>query len=71
MTAPIDDTVYAVTCDCGYFGMREDCRRGRCPNCQQRVKRERREDENKDDPMGGPVAVVEVSISVDGCGGTG
>jgi len=61
MTAPVDpDTVYAVVCDCGWFGDRWDCRRGMCPNCHQRVKRERREDEKEADSMGDPVAVVEL-----------
>ena len=32
---------YAVRCDCGFFGMRRDCRQGECPNCGDRVKRER------------------------------
>lgn len=33
------DCVYPVVCDCGWFGMREDCRRGMCPNCGDRVTR--------------------------------
>ena len=29
------------TCDCGWFGPREDCRRGMCPNCGGRDRREK------------------------------
>jgi len=29
--------------DCGWFGMSDDCRRGECPNCGDRVRKERRE----------------------------
>jgi hypothetical protein len=36
-SSPVD---YPVTCDCGFFGMRFDCRRGECPNCKARVTRE-------------------------------
>jgi hypothetical protein len=32
--------VYPVSCDCGWFGMREDCRRGACPSCGDRVRRD-------------------------------
>jgi len=31
---------YPIACSCGFFGMRLDCRRGECPNCGERVKRE-------------------------------
>ena len=38
-----EDAAYPVVCDCGYFGMREDCSHGECPNCGGRVKREKAE----------------------------
>ena len=42
MTPDLSDAVYCVYCpSCGWFGMREDCRRGECPNCGLRVKKEK------------------------------
>lgn len=38
-----DDLIYPVRCDCGWFGMSDDTRYMRCPNCGERVKREREE----------------------------
>lgn len=35
--------VYPVRCGCGWFGMREDCSHGACPNCGGRVRREKEE----------------------------
>jgi hypothetical protein len=32
---------YPVVCDCGWFGFRFDCLRGLCPNCGDRVRREK------------------------------
>jgi hypothetical protein len=33
-----NDCVYMADCvSCGWFGMREDCLRGMCPNCGDRV----------------------------------
>jgi hypothetical protein len=43
-----DDLIYSVTCDCGWFGMRDDCRKGRCPNCGDKVKRETYNESNKE-----------------------
>lgn len=42
-----DDWPYAVHCDCGWFGMSDDCRHNECPNCGRRVVRDRTE---TDDP---------------------
>jgi hypothetical protein len=33
------ECIYDVTCDCGFVGMREDCFRGFCPNCGDRIRR--------------------------------
>jgi radical SAM protein with 4Fe4S-binding SPASM domain len=33
--------IYPVRCDCGYIGMRDDCKQGECPNCGKRVMREK------------------------------
>ena len=37
---PIDTEIYAVFCQCGWFGMSDDCQYGRCPSCGGRVQRE-------------------------------
>ncbi len=59
MTAPVDpDTIYAVVCECGWFGMNDDCKYGRCPDCGDRVKRERRVNEKESNSMGDSVAVA-------------
>ncbi len=59
MTAPVEDTVYAVVCpSCGWVGMSDTCKYGRCPWCGDRVKRERRVNEKETDSMGDPVAVA-------------
>ena len=37
-----EDAIYQVKCDCGWFGMREDCSKyGTCPNCGDRVRRDK------------------------------
>lgn len=41
MADSIDDSIYPVKCDCGYFGMSDDCLRGRCPNCRDIVKKDK------------------------------
>jgi hypothetical protein len=38
----------SVRCDCGYFGPREDCPRGTCPNCGDRVMRVKSNEEGKE-----------------------
>jgi hypothetical protein len=30
----------SVRCDCGWFGMSDNCRYNRCPNCGQRVTKD-------------------------------
>ncbi len=46
MTAPVEDTVYAVVCpSCDWTGMSDDVNYGHCPWCGGRVKRERRGNE--------------------------
>lgn len=37
----LDDYIFPVYCDCGWFGMSDDCKYGRCPNCGDRVRREK------------------------------
>ncbi len=35
------ETVFAVRCGgCGYIGMSDECLRGECPACGERVKRD-------------------------------
>lgn len=35
-----EDVIFDVVCDCGYFGVRDDCYGGWCPNnCGERVRR--------------------------------
>lgn len=35
------ESIYPVNCKCcGWFGMSDDCRYGRCPDCRERVTRE-------------------------------
>ena len=41
-----DDCIYAVSCGCGWFGMRDDCLQGRCPNCGDRPNRDKTEVRN-------------------------
>jgi len=37
--------IYPARCDCGWFGMSDDCRYNRCPNCGGRIERDRTEEE--------------------------
>ena len=36
----LEESIYPVKCDCGFFGMSDDCRQNLCPNCGERVTRE-------------------------------
>lgn len=38
----IDALADPVCCDCGWFGLREDCAHLRCPNCGDRVVADKR-----------------------------
>lgn len=35
--------IFPVCCDCGWFGMSDDCHYMRCPNCGDRVRKEQSE----------------------------
>ena len=43
----IGETIYPVSCDCGWFGMRDECKYGKCPNCHDRVRKEQGNRQNK------------------------
>lgn len=37
----MDRYIFPVYCECGWFGMSDDCRQYLCPFCGARVKREK------------------------------
>jgi len=42
MSLPEEITVEPLTCpSCGWFGMSDDCRHNECPNCGQRVVKDK------------------------------
>jgi predicted Zn-ribbon and HTH transcriptional regulator len=46
-------TIYPVYCpECGWFGMSDDVRYGRCPYCEGRIKRDEEEESDGRDSKG-------------------
>lgn len=37
----MEEAVYPVKCVCDWAGMSDDCKYGRCPDCGDRVRREK------------------------------